>query len=76
MLPTLTMCKNTKRNIPSLTLTSFKSQASAVGQKTRQRPTKIASLFYNQNRKTNKGENFTNKTWMSFEMLTQLGEVF
>jgi hypothetical protein len=37
--------------------TSIKNLASAVGQKTQQRPTGIAWFFYNKKGKTNQGQN-------------------
>ena len=51
----ITMLIHSKRNIPLLILPSFKNLASAVGQKTQQRPTRIAYFFYNHKWKTNKG---------------------
>ena len=52
----LKMRKRFKRMILLLILPSFKSLASAVGQKTPQRPAGIASFFHNQKWKTNKGK--------------------
>ena len=57
----LKMRKRFKRMILSLILPSFKSLASAVGQKTQQRPAGIASFFHNQKWKTNKGKNGFNE---------------
>ncbi len=52
----LSIRRHSNKNNPSLILPSFKSLASAVGQKTPQRPAGIASFFHNQKWKTNKGK--------------------